>query len=156
MKSRLPIPPNTLERFCRKHRIRRLSLFGSVLKGTAGSNSDIDLLVEFEPGGKPGLLQLAAMEDELSTLAGGRRVDLAVPVEIKADPYAVGDTRLSSCLEKDGVRVFTKAGEPIGHIHLPERCANVVFGGLKRNRLFMASCQSVYALYVNTQGVPYF
>jgi predicted nucleotidyltransferase len=65
-----------LERFCRKHRIRQLSLFGSVLKGTAGPDSDIDLLVEFEPNGKPGLLQLAAMEDELSTLAGGRRVDL--------------------------------------------------------------------------------
>jgi predicted nucleotidyltransferase len=76
MKSRLPIPPDDLDRFCRKHRIRRLSLFGSVLKGTAGPNSDIDLLVEFEPGGKPGLLQLVAMQDELSMLAGGRPVDL--------------------------------------------------------------------------------
>jgi gluconolactonase len=55
--------------------------------------------------------------------------------------------------ELDGVRVFTPTGEPIGHIHLPERCANVCFGGLKRNRLFMAASQSVYALYVNTQGV---
>jgi gluconolactonase len=55
--------------------------------------------------------------------------------------------------ELDGVRVFTPAGEPIGHIRLPERCANVCFGGLKRNRLFMAASQSVYALYVNTQGV---
>ena len=55
--------------------------------------------------------------------------------------------------ELDGVRVFSPAGEPIGHIHLPERCANVCFGGLKRNRLFMAASQSVYALYVNTQGV---
>ena len=56
----------------------------------------------------------------------------------------------------DGVRVFSPAGEPIGHIHLPERCANVCFGGAKRNRLFMAASQGVYALYVNTQGVPYF
>jgi gluconolactonase len=56
----------------------------------------------------------------------------------------------------DGVRVFSPAGEPLGHIHLPERCANLCFGGVKRNRLFMASSQSVYALYVNTQGVPYF
>ena len=58
--------------------------------------------------------------------------------------------------ELDGVRVFSPNGEAIGHIHLPERCANVCFGGVKRNRLFMAASQSVYALYVNTQGVAYF
>ncbi len=55
--------------------------------------------------------------------------------------------------ELDGVRVFTPQGEPIGHIALPERCANVCFGGAKRNRLFMAAAHSLYALYVNTQGV---
>ncbi len=55
--------------------------------------------------------------------------------------------------ELDGVRVFNTSGKPIGHISLPERCANVCFGGLKRNRLFMAASQSVYALYVQTQGV---
>ena len=54
----------------------------------------------------------------------------------------------------DGVMVFTPDGKPIGRIALPERCANVCFGGLKRNRLFMAASQSVYALYVNTQGAP--
>jgi gluconolactonase len=53
----------------------------------------------------------------------------------------------------DGVRVFDPAGEPIGHVHLPERCANLTFGGRHRNRLFMAASHSVYALYVNTQGV---
>ncbi|MBS0245006.1 MAG: SMP-30/gluconolactonase/LRE family protein [Proteobacteria bacterium] len=53
----------------------------------------------------------------------------------------------------DGVRVFSPQGEPIGHISLPERCANVCFGGVKRNRLFMAAAHSLYALYVNTQGV---
>ncbi|NRF66966.1 SMP-30/gluconolactonase/LRE family protein [Aquincola sp. S2] len=52
----------------------------------------------------------------------------------------------------DGVRVFDRDGTPIGHIHLPERCANVCFGGAKRNRLFMAASHSLYALYVNTQG----
>lgn len=52
----------------------------------------------------------------------------------------------------DGVRVFDRDGTAIGHIHLPERCANVCFGGLHRNRLFMASSHSLYALYVNTQG----
>jgi gluconolactonase len=55
--------------------------------------------------------------------------------------------------ELDGVRVFTAAGESIGHITLPERCANVCFGGVKRNRLFMAAAHSLYSLYVNTQGV---
>jgi gluconolactonase len=56
----------------------------------------------------------------------------------------------------DGVRIFALDGKPIGHIRLPERCANVCFGGEKRNRLFMAASQSVYSLYVNTQGAPYF
>jgi len=54
----------------------------------------------------------------------------------------------------DGVRVFAPDGAPIGRIALPERCANVCFGGAKRNRLFMAASQSLYALYVNTQGAP--
>ncbi len=54
--------------------------------------------------------------------------------------------------ELDGVFVFAPDGAQIGRIALPERCANVCFGGLKRNRLFMASSQSIYALYVNTQG----
>ena len=58
--------------------------------------------------------------------------------------------------EQDGVRVFTPQGEPIGLIALPERCANVCFGGRHRNRLFMAAAHSLYAVYTNTQGVPYF
>ena len=56
--------------------------------------------------------------------------------------------------ELDGVRVFAPDGKAIGHIHLPERCANVCFGGLKRNRLFMAASTSVYSLYVQVQGAP--
>ena len=48
---------------------------------------------------------------------------------------------------------FDPAGKPIGFIALPERCANLCFGGVKRNRLFMAASHSLYALYVNTQGV---
>jgi gluconolactonase len=54
--------------------------------------------------------------------------------------------------ELDGVVVFSPEGEPIGRIELPERCANLCFGGLKRNRLFMAASHSVYALSVNTHG----
>jgi gluconolactonase len=53
---------------------------------------------------------------------------------------------------RDGVRVFAPDGSVIGRIALPERCANLCFGGAARNRLFMAASQSVYALYVNTQG----
>lgn len=54
--------------------------------------------------------------------------------------------------ELDGVVVFAPDGVMIGRIALPERCANLCFGGVKRNRLFMAASQSIYALYVNTQG----
>ncbi|WP_270937146.1 SMP-30/gluconolactonase/LRE family protein [Falsiroseomonas oryzae] len=53
----------------------------------------------------------------------------------------------------DGVKVFNAAGAPIGFIDLPERCANLCFGGRHRNRLFMPASHSLYALYVNTQGV---
>ncbi|MGQ0544995.1 MAG: SMP-30/gluconolactonase/LRE family protein [Betaproteobacteria bacterium] len=56
----------------------------------------------------------------------------------------------------DGVHVFNPDGRLIGRIDLPERCANVCFGGLHRNRLFMAATTSLYALYVNAQGAPYF
>ena len=52
----------------------------------------------------------------------------------------------------DGVHVFAPGGKLIGQILLPETCANLCFGGAKRNRLFMAASQSLYAVYVNTQG----
>jgi gluconolactonase len=52
----------------------------------------------------------------------------------------------------DGVMVFNPQGKPIGFIRLPERCANLTFGGPKKNRLFMASCHSLYALYVEARG----
>lgn len=52
----------------------------------------------------------------------------------------------------DGVRIYNPAGEAIGHIHLPERAANLCFGGRHRNRLFIAASTSLYAVYVNTQG----
>jgi len=52
----------------------------------------------------------------------------------------------------DGVRVYNPAGQLLAHIHLPERCANLCFGGAKNNRLFMASSHSLYALHVNVRG----
>lgn len=79
---RLAIADDELARFCQQHRIRRLALFGSVLKGTARPDSDIDLLVEFEAGARPTLLDLAAMEEELSRRLGGRRVDLRTAAEL--------------------------------------------------------------------------
>ena len=68
--------------FCQKHSIRRLSLFGSLLEGHAHPESDIDLLVEFDRGKEPGLLGLAEMEHELSTMLGGRTVDLRTPKDL--------------------------------------------------------------------------
>jgi gluconolactonase len=52
----------------------------------------------------------------------------------------------------DGVAIFNPDGRLIGRVNLPERCANLCFGGTYRNRLFMAASKSVYSLYVNTQG----
>lgn len=52
----------------------------------------------------------------------------------------------------DGVMVYDRDGRPLAHIHLPERCANLCFGGPRRNRLFMAASHSLYALHLNTRG----
>jgi hypothetical protein len=82
MATSLPIAEPKLAAFCRAHGIRRLSLFGSELKGRARPDSDIDLLVEFEPQLTPGLLGLANMEAELSHLMGGRRVDFRTPNDL--------------------------------------------------------------------------
>ena len=64
----------------------------------------------------------------------------------------LGSFRIGGGFGADGVMVVSPAGKLIGRIALPERCANLCFGGLKRNRLFMASSHSIYSLYVNTQG----
>ena len=66
-----------LAEFCRRHRIRRLALFGSILRDDFGPNSDVDVLVEFEPGVRTGL-KFFAIQDELSEILG-RRVDLNTP-----------------------------------------------------------------------------
>ena len=63
-----------------------------------------------------------------------------------------GSTGRAPSAGLDGVRVYEATGKVLAHIHLPERCANVCFGGAKHNRLFMASSHSLYALYVNTRG----
>jgi predicted nucleotidyltransferase len=85
MPARLNFGREKLAAICRRHHIRRLSLFGSVLKGSQRTESDVDLLVEFEPAKTPGLLRLAEIEFELSALLGGLRVDLRTPGDLS--PY---------------------------------------------------------------------
>jgi predicted nucleotidyltransferase len=69
--------------FCRRNGIRRLAVFGSLLRDDFGPDSDIDLLVEFEPGRTPGLITLSGMEMELESMLGGRRrVDLRTPGDL--------------------------------------------------------------------------
>ncbi len=75
------ISKNKLAEFCRKHHIRKLSLFGSALRGDLRPKSDIDLLVEFDPGHVPGLITLSGMEIELTEMFG-RKVDLRTPQEL--------------------------------------------------------------------------
>ena len=77
MASRLPIDHQAIAAFCRHHHVRRLALFGSVLRDDFTPESDVDVLVEFEPGFVPGL-RFFSMEAELSTILG-RKVDLNTP-----------------------------------------------------------------------------
>jgi hypothetical protein len=79
------IPKQKIEEFCRRNHILRLAFFGSILRDDFGSDSDIDVLVEFEPGHVPGLIRLAGMELELSQLLGGRKVDLNTPMCLSHD-----------------------------------------------------------------------
>ena len=77
MASRLQLDPEAVTAFCRRHHVRRLALFGSVLRDDFTPQSDVDVLVEFEPGQVPGLA-FFAMEAELSSILG-RKVDLNTP-----------------------------------------------------------------------------
>lgn len=78
----IEIPNERIAEFCAQHRIRRLSLFGSVLRPDFRPESDIDVLVEFEPGATVGFFGLARLERELSALLDGRRVDLRTPQDL--------------------------------------------------------------------------
>lgn len=79
MKTKLEIPEEKLAGFCRRNRIRKLSFFGSVLRDDFGPESDVDVLVEFESGTVVGFFELYDLEQELSRLLGGRRVDIHTP-----------------------------------------------------------------------------
>ena len=77
----IKIPKKQLDEFCKERHIRKLSLYGSALRNDFKSNSDIDILVEFNPGFKVGLLKMAKIENELSELLG-RKVDLRTPKDL--------------------------------------------------------------------------
>jgi len=80
-RAKIEIPKEKLAEFCHRHHIRKLSLFGSVLTESFTPESDVDVLVEFEPERTPGMLRMAGLELELSELLG-RKVDLRTAAEL--------------------------------------------------------------------------
>lgn len=83
MSPHVHIDRDAVSAFCRRHNIKRLALSGSVLREDFGPDSDIDVLVEFQPGHVPGF-KFVSIERELSTLLNGRRVDLVTPKFLNA------------------------------------------------------------------------
>ena len=79
---RIPVETEKIALYCRRYFIRKLSLFGSVLRNDFRSDSDVDVLVEFFPGHVPGFLKIAEMERELSSLLGGRTVEIRTPGDL--------------------------------------------------------------------------
>ena len=82
MNKRISIQKDKIAEFCKKHHVQRLAIFGSALRNDFKLESDIDILVDFEPGRTPGFFKLFEMEDELSNLFGGRKVDLLTPQDL--------------------------------------------------------------------------
>ncbi|KWT88188.1 Gluconolactonase [Variovorax sp. WDL1] len=118
---------------------------------------DESLLYVVESGSTPRRIRVFDLSEDGQGLKNGR-------VFVEADPQGAPDgfrcdvdgnlwAGWGTGEGRDGVMVFAPDATPIGRIALPERCANVCFGGAARNRLFMAASQSLYAIYVNTQGV---
>jgi predicted nucleotidyltransferase len=77
----IELPKEEIAAFCRKHHIAKLSVFGSALSDDFGPDSDVDFLVEFEPGHVPGYIGLAGMERELSAIIG-RKADMRTAAEL--------------------------------------------------------------------------
>jgi len=95
-KINIEIPKEQIDAFCKKHHIRKLSFFGSVISEHFTQDSDIDVLVEFEQGQVVGLLRLAGMEIELSEILG-RKVDLRTPADLsryfRGDVFAAAEVQ---------------------------------------------------------------
>ncbi|WP_241421175.1 nucleotidyltransferase family protein [Candidatus Contubernalis alkaliaceticus] len=81
-KLKINIPKQDIVSFCRKHNIKKLSIYGSALRGDLKPESDIDILVEFYKEFIPGFFKLVDMEEELSLIFGGRKVDLRTPNDL--------------------------------------------------------------------------
>lgn len=79
MGNKITVSQEKIEAFCLRHHIRKLAFFGSVLRDDFRPDSDIDVLVEFEPNAGIGFFELYDLEQELSSLFGGRKVDLCTP-----------------------------------------------------------------------------
>lgn len=73
---KIEAPKEEIAGFCRRNRIRRLSFFGSVTRDDFGPESDVDVLIEFEPGAVVGFFKLYDLEQELSSIMGGRKIDI--------------------------------------------------------------------------------
>ena len=84
MNEQVSVSKDALAAFCREHGIKRLAVFGSALRDDFGPESDVDVLVEFEPDRIPGLLGVAGLELELSRLFSGRKVDLRTPEDLSS------------------------------------------------------------------------
>ena len=82
MKTNIKIPKGEISDFCKRNHIRHLAFFGSIQRNDFKPGSDVDVLVEFEPGRTPGFFKLFDMEEELSSLLGGRKVDLRTPGDL--------------------------------------------------------------------------
>jgi len=149
--------PNNVYRLDPRTKQATIATTGLVQRpnGLAFSPDESKLYV-IESGGKRSIYVFDVV-DEGQKLANGR-ILIQCEVDETPDGFRVDVDGNLWCgwgmsPELDGVKVFNPAGKPIGFIALPERAANLCFGGPKRNRLFMAACHSVYSLYVNTQGV---
>ncbi|MBA7679475.1 hypothetical protein ES703_87772 [subsurface metagenome] len=76
MNKNIVIAQDKIREFCERHYIRRLAIFGSVLREDFGPESDVDVLVDFVPGHTPGFFKLFEMEEELSGLLGGHKAEM--------------------------------------------------------------------------------
>ena len=82
MNKAISIQKEKVAEFCKKHHIQRLAIYGSALRSDFRPESDIDVLVDFAPGHTPGFFKLFEMEDELSNLFEGRKVDIRTPQDL--------------------------------------------------------------------------
>ena len=81
-KTKINLPSQKIAEFCKRNHILKLSVFGSALRDDFRIESDVDILVEFEPVNIPGFIGLSRMERELSAILGGRKVDMRTPQDL--------------------------------------------------------------------------